>query len=76
MSRLSPDMRRRLFVILVGDDLRTADGTQAWTVQADLVLNPRDLGAADGPILNTLAERTRLYQVFVDARRRFEQAGV
>ena len=75
VSRLSPDTRRRLFVILVGDDVKTADGTQAWVYQTDLVLSPRELGGADGPILNTLAERTRLYQVFVDARRRFEEAG-
>lgn len=75
ISRLNPDGRRRVFVVVVGDDFKTGDGTQAWALQADLVLNPRDMGTADGPILNTLAERTRLYQAYVDARRRSEQAG-
>jgi hypothetical protein len=28
--RLTPDMRRRVFVILAGDQFHTADGTQAW----------------------------------------------
>jgi predicted Zn finger-like uncharacterized protein len=75
ISRLNPEARRRLFVVVVGDEFKTGDGTQAWVVQADLALNTRDLGTSDGPILNTLGERTRLYQVFVDARRRWEQAG-
>lgn len=75
ISRLNPEARRRLFVVVVGDEFKSGDGTQAWVVQADLALNTRDLGTADGPILNTLGERTRLYQVFLDARRRWEQAG-
>lgn len=75
ISRLNPDGRRRVFVVVLGDEFKTGDGTQAWALQADLVLNPRDMGTADGPILNTLAERTRLYQAYVDARRRWEQAG-
>jgi predicted Zn finger-like uncharacterized protein len=72
MSRLSPDARRRVFLVLVGDDFKTGDGTQAWITLADLVLNPRDLGSADGILTRTVEERTRLYQVFLDARKRFE----
>jgi hypothetical protein len=76
MVRLSPDQRRRLFVILVGDEFKTGDGTQAFLVLADLVLHPRDAGAADPLIRSTIAERRRLYQAFDEARKKFEQAGV
>lgn len=72
MLRLPLDTRRRVFVILVGEEFRTADGTQAWAAQADLVLNPRDAAACEGFIRATLAERRRLYQPFEDARRRIE----
>jgi hypothetical protein len=72
MSRLSPDSRRRVFLVLVGDDFKTGDGTQAWMAMGDLALNPRDLATADTVISKTAEERTRLYQVFLDARRRFE----
>jgi predicted Zn finger-like uncharacterized protein len=72
MSRLSPDSRRRVFLVLVGEDFKTGDGTQAWIAMADLVAHPRDLGAADGILAKTVEERTRLYQVYVDARKRFE----
>jgi predicted Zn finger-like uncharacterized protein len=75
IGRLSPDARRRIFVVLVGDDLKTGDGTQAWATMSDLVLNPRDAASADVPLANTISERSRLFQAYVDARRRHEQAG-
>jgi hypothetical protein len=59
----------------VGDEFKTADGTQAFAVMADLVLNGRDLAGADAALRNTIAERTRLYQLFTDARRRFEASA-
>lgn len=75
MSRLSPDSRRRVFLVLVGDDFKTGDGTQAWIAMADLVVHPRDLGNADAVLTKTVEERTRLYQVFLDARKRFEASS-
>lgn len=75
LSRLSPDSRRRVFVLLVGDDFKTGDGTQAFAAMADLVLNGRDSAGADTVLRNTMAERTRLYQLFTDARRKFEASA-
>ena len=72
MLRMPIDTRRRIFVILVGDEFRTADGTQAWSVQADLVVNPADAARCEHIIRATLAERQRLYQPLLDARRRVE----
>lgn len=75
INRLNPENRRRLFVILVGDEFKTGDGTQAFVTLADLVVNARDAATADGPIRNTVAERTRIWQVFMDARHRFEASA-
>jgi predicted Zn finger-like uncharacterized protein len=72
MSRLGPEARRRVFLVLVGDDFKTGDGTQAWIAMADLVVQTRDLGSTDALLTKTVEERTRLYQVFLDARKRFE----
>jgi predicted Zn finger-like uncharacterized protein len=72
LNRLSPDSRRRIFVVLVGDEFKTGEGAQAWAVMADLVVAVRDIPTADSVLLPALAERTRLYQVFGDARKRFE----
>lgn len=70
--RLPPEARRRVFVVLVGDEFRSGDGTQAWSAQADLVLSTADAARAEGLVRATLAERRRLYQPFLDARRRIE----
>lgn len=70
--RLSPDMRRRVFVMLVGEQFRTGDGTQAWAAQADLVLNPADVARCENYVRSTMSERKRLYQPFLDAKRRLE----
>jgi predicted Zn finger-like uncharacterized protein len=75
LMRLSPENRRRVFVVLVGDEFKTGDGTQAWSANADLVVNTRDAGNADAIILRTVQERTRLYQAYVDARKRHEAAA-
>jgi len=74
LSRLPPDARRRLFVILVGDEFKTGEGTQAFLVLADLVLHSRDAGNADPLIRSTVAERRRLYQAYDEARRRFDES--
>lgn len=75
VSRLNPEGRRRVFLVLVGDEFKTGDGTQAFAAMADLVLNGRDAAGADAALRNTMAERTRLYQLFTDARRRFEASA-
>jgi predicted Zn finger-like uncharacterized protein len=70
--RLTPDARRRVFVVLVGDDFRSGDGTQAWATQADLVLATADAHRCENLIRVTIGERKRLYQPYLDARRRIE----
>ena len=72
MLRMPLEARRGVFVILVGPEFGTADGTQAWAAQADLVVNPADAGRCEHLIRSTMAERKRLYQPLVDARRRIE----
>ncbi len=75
IGRLNPEARRRIFVVLVGDDFKTGDGTQAFAAMADLVLNAGDAALAEVALRSTMAERTRLYQLFHEARRRFEAAA-
>ena len=72
MLRMPLDTRRRVFVVLVGEEFRSGDGTQAWTLQADLVLHPGDMGRAEHLIRATMNERKRLYQPLEDARKRVE----
>jgi hypothetical protein len=75
MGRMSPDNRRRLFLVLVGDEWKTGDGLQAWSALADLVLHTREAPSADVVLRTTYQERARVYQVYVDARARYEAAS-
>ena len=75
IGRLGPDARRGIFLVLVGDQFRTGDGSQAFIALADLVVNPRDAAAVEPVLLTSIAERGRLYQIFLDARRRFEASA-
>ncbi len=76
INRLNPENRRRLFVLLVGDEFRSGDGTQAYTCLADLVLHSREASGADALLKGTLAERQRLYQAFFDAQRRRDREAL
>jgi len=75
ITRLNPDARRRIFLILVGEDLKTGDGTQAFVLQADFVVNPKDASSIEAALLNAMAERNRVYQAFLEARKRVEAAA-
>jgi hypothetical protein len=68
VTRLGPNARRRIFLVLVGDEYKTGDGLQAFAAQADLVVNPRDAAAVEGPLLGAMSERARLYQSLLAAR--------
>jgi len=70
--RLAPEPRRRLFVILVGDEFRTGEATQAFAALSDLVANGKELGGLDDLLRKTVVERSRLYQVFLDTLAREE----
>ena len=76
VARLNPEGRRRVFLVLVGDEFKTGDGTQAFAAMADLVISGRDTANAESTLRSTMAERTRLYQMFSEARRRFEAAAI
>lgn len=73
--RLAPGARRRIFLVLVGEEFKTGDGLQAFATQADLVVNPRDAAVVEAPLIGGMTERGRLYQAFLDAHRRHEASA-
>jgi predicted Zn finger-like uncharacterized protein len=73
--RINPESRRRIFMILVADNLKTGDGTQAFVLQGDLVVSSRDAATSDAAFRNTLAERNRIYAVYHEAKKRADAAA-
>ena len=72
---LPSDIRRQFFLILVGDEYTTGDGVQAFVVHGDLVVASPDAGSAEVVVRERLIERSRLFRVFVDSKRKNEAAG-
>jgi predicted Zn finger-like uncharacterized protein len=64
------EIRRRLFLVLVGDDVQTGEGIQAFALLADLVVQSKDAPTCDRLLAQTLQERKRVYQTFWDAEDR------
>lgn len=64
------EIRRRLFLVLVGDDVQTGEGSQAFALLADLVVQSKDAPSCDRLLAQTLHERKRVYQTFWDAEDR------
>jgi predicted Zn finger-like uncharacterized protein len=73
--RMSPDARRKVFLVAVADNLKTADGTQAFILNADMTLNSREAGSADRLLRNTIDERTRVFHVYLEAKERADRAA-
>jgi predicted Zn finger-like uncharacterized protein len=76
MLRLSPEARRRVFVILVGEEFRSGDSTQGFATLSDLVLHTKDAPTADGYVKAYQAARKRLFQPMEEARKRVETAVI
>jgi hypothetical protein len=70
VQTMPPEIRRRLFLVLVGDDVQTGEGIQAFALLADLVVQSKDAASCDRLLAQTLHERKRVYQTFWDAEDR------
>ncbi len=69
MAHLSPESRRRTFLILLGEGFKTGDGTQAFVAAADLVVNTAGAENVGVLLRGRLDERARVYRAFADAER-------
>lgn len=70
---LAPEARRNLFLVLLGSEYSSGDGTQAFASMADLVLHPKDVGSSEDLLRGTVAERHRIYRAFLDAQVRLDR---
>ena len=72
VSALPPELRSRLFLVLVGDTYTTGNTNEAFGAMADFVCHPTDLQTAVGLLSTTAAEKGRLYRTFLDVLRKKE----
>ncbi len=72
VSALPPELRSRLFFVLVDDKYTTGNTNEAFAAMADFVCHPTDLQTAVGLLSTTAAEKGRLYRTFLDVLRKKE----
>lgn len=70
VQTMPAEIRRRLFLVLVGDDVQTGESIQAFALLADLVVQSKDAASCDRLLAQTLHERKRVYQTYWDAEDR------
>ena len=66
LNHLSMSIRRRMFVVLVGDSFHTMDNMAAFTMSANLVVGRRDLDKLTGILKNAIVDNEKFYKVLVD----------
>ncbi|MDY6988547.1 MAG: zinc-ribbon domain-containing protein [Thermodesulfobacteriota bacterium] len=64
LSQLPMDVRRNIFVVLLGSGLKTMDNMTAFNKSVNLVLNVQEIGDMESLLQGALAEHEEFYQVF------------
>jgi predicted Zn finger-like uncharacterized protein len=65
LAGLNMNVRREMFVVLVGERFKTADHLQAFMESVDLILHSDDLPNLATFLTRGLSERERFYKVFI-----------
>jgi hypothetical protein len=66
LNTMSMSVRRRMFVALIGDDLKTLDPMTAFSLSADVVIGRNDAGNLQRILEECIAEKDKFYSVFME----------
>ena len=69
LNHVSMSIRRKVFLVLLSNTLRTMDNMQAFGRSADLVVNPDDLSNFSLILKKATADHEKFYRVFMDTLR-------
>jgi len=69
------DLRRKLFVILLGPNLMPRSTMQAFALSVDLVLHPKDVANLKGIVGQSLAAHQEFYAAFNAVHTRLREEG-
>lgn len=66
LNHLSMSLRRRLFLILIGENFRTMDLMSAFAKSANLVVGSHDLDNLTRAMKQSMADHKKFYSIFVE----------
>ena len=67
LNHLSMSVRRKIFLALVSDKFDTMDNMMAFTLSANLVINPADLSKLRLILNKAMPDHEKFYKIFTDA---------
>jgi len=66
LAQLPMDVRRDIFVVLLGSGVRTMDNMAAFNRSVNLLVNLQEVADFENILTNALAEHEEFYQIFKD----------
>jgi len=66
LNHLSMSVRRKIFLALVSDKFDTMDNMMAFTLSANLVINPADLSKLRLILNKAIPDHEKFYKIFMD----------
>ncbi len=66
LNHLSMSVRRKIFVVLIGNSFKTMDDIVAFALSANLVVNKRDLPRMTEILKRAISEHEAFYKVYTD----------
>ncbi|MFO8163452.1 MAG: zinc-ribbon domain-containing protein [Thermodesulfobacteriota bacterium] len=67
LNHLSMNSRRKIFLALISDKFKTMDNMMAFTLSANLVINPADLSKLHLILTKAIHDHEKFYKIFTDA---------
>jgi len=66
LNNLTMSIRRRVFVVLIGEKFKTMDHMMGFALSANLVMNVKDLDKMAGILRRSVSDNNKFYKVFFD----------
>ena len=66
LNHLSMSVRRKIFLVLVSEKFDTMDNMMAFTLSANLVINPADLSRLRLILNKAIPDHEKFYKIFMD----------
>lgn len=67
LNHLSMSIRRKIFLVLVSEKFKTMDNMMAFTLSANLVINPTDLSKLRLILNKAIPDHEKFYKIFIDS---------
>lgn len=66
LNRISMSVRRRIFLALFSDKFKTMDNMMAFSLSANVVINPKDMKKLQPILKKAISDHEKFYKIFMD----------